>query len=146
MVFQIMTNASREKMTDAVFIDLLLKKPVMYFSISLNDIRWGVKPNVVELSFIVRHSREGGNLFAFVFKYIKWIPAFAGMTIESTYLPVFLKSTVLGLKPHPDFYQSLSRPQGKYLKFLNKKTFSVLCVFVYPVKSIQRVEKRHLTG
>jgi len=37
--------------------------------------RWGIKPNVVELRYIVRHSREGGNLFIFIFKYIKWIPA-----------------------------------------------------------------------
>ncbi|MBN1906918.1 MAG: VCBS repeat-containing protein [Deltaproteobacteria bacterium] len=50
-----------------------------------------IRLNVVESGSIVSHSRAGGNLFAFGFKHIKWIPAFAGMARKSKYLHGFIK-------------------------------------------------------
>ena len=69
----------------------------------------GFKPDVVGLRFIVRHSREGGNLFV-SFKYIKWIPAFAGMTIKTTYLLDFLNPIVSGSKHVSTFINHKPRP------------------------------------
>ena len=51
------------------------------------------RPNVIESGAIISHSSAGGNLFVFDFRFIKWIPAFAGMTIKSKYLRGFIKPT-----------------------------------------------------
>jgi hypothetical protein len=61
----------------------------------LRHVETGLKTYTVDLRFLVRHARAGGHPFLL---FLKWIPAFAGMTV-TTCIPLGVhKSTTLDFK------------------------------------------------